>query len=429
MSSAPKSPISKLGLFIWALAASFFLYEFFLRAFLGSVAHQVIPDLHLNAVAFSLIGSSYYLAYGIMQIPVGILADKFGVRIIMFAGVTLCAISAYMFSHATGFDSALTSRVVMGIGSSFAFVCLLVVAATWFPRKFFGFFSGLSQFIGTMGPMLAAGPMILAMNALHEDWRTMMTQIAAIGLTLAILIIVFVRNKPRDGEQALIILKNTTPIIQSLKQLVKNNQAWAVAFYSATTYVSMALLGAMWGTEFLQVQGLTQAKAANIISISWLGYAIGCPLLGALSDIAKRRKPTLVACSILGLIATAGIVYLPLTHFSWVYGMLFFLLGVAASGQNLGFAAITEHTDITNRATALGMNNGTITLSTSSIPPIASYFIYLSAANHPEQLQPENFYVAFACMPAMYVISFLISTFWFKETYCKPQKEAIVLKV
>ena len=78
-----KSPISALGLLIWGLAAFFFLYEFFLRTFIGSVAHQVIHDLRLNAETFAILGSAYYIAYGVMQVPVGILVDKFGVKLIM----------------------------------------------------------------------------------------------------------------------------------------------------------------------------------------------------------------------------------------------------------------------------------------------------------------------------------------------------------
>ena len=423
-----KSPISLLGLVIWALAALFFLYEFFLRTFVGSVAHQVIPDLHLNAETFSILGSAYYVAYGVMQIPVGILADKLGVKRIMIFATLVCAGATFLFAHSSGFVGALFSRLLMGFGSSFAFVCLLVIVVTWFPRKFFGFFAGSSQFIGTMGPLLAGGPLIALMAQYHQTWRVALSGIGLFGVVLAILILFIVKNKPRDAEKTLIVLQHEVPLKISLMRLVRNKQAWMVALYSATVYTSMALLGAIWGTEYLQVRGLTQVVAANIISLSWLGYAIGCPLLGALSDIAKRRKPTLVACGVLGLVATAMITYLPLGHMAWCYGLLFFMLGMAAAGQNVGFAAITEHVDLQTRATALGLNNGAITLSAALIPPLASYFVYLSAGEHATHLLPDNFIVGFSIMPILFAISIIVSLFYFKETYCRPQKEAIILK-
>ena len=423
-----ESPLSPLGLIIWGLAALFFLYEFFLRTFVGSVAHQVIPDLKLNAETFSIIGSAYYVAYGIMQVPVGVLVDKFGVKILMVFATLVCVVSTLLFAHATDFITALISRTLMGLGSSFAFVCLLVIAVIWLPKKYFGFFAGTSQFIGTMGPLLAGGPLIALMTKTHQDWRATLSEIGVFGIVLTFLIIILVKNKPRHKKKTLIFLKHQEPLKCRLKRLAKNQQAWAVAFYSGTVYVSMALLGAIWGTEYLQVRGLSQGVAASIISLAWLGYAVGCPLLGALSDMAKRRKPTLIFCSLLGLFTTAGIVYIPLHDAHWAYASLFVCLGFAASGQNVGFATIAEHSDASTKATALGLNNAVITLFSALIPPLTSYFIYLSTGVGNNHLTPESFTLAFTIMPILYIGALVISILCIKETYCKPQKEPILLQ-
>lgn len=426
--TSSNSPVPLLGVIIWATAALFFLYEFFLRTFVGSVAHQIIPALKLNTETFAMIGSAYYLAYSLMQIPVGILVDKFGVKLVITVAVLTCAAATFLFANATGFYTALISRFLMGFGSAFAFVCLLVIASTWFPRKFFGFFSGASQFIGTMGPALAGGPLIGVMYALHETWRGALSQVAMFGIILAVLFIIIIRNKPRGGEQTLIFLKPEIPLKKRLSKLFRNKQAWLIAAYSAGVYGSIALLGAIWGTTYLQARGLSQSNAANIISIAWIGYAIGCPLLGAFSDIAKRRKPILVFCAIIGVLVTAAITYLDLSQHFWLYTLLFFGLGIAAAGQNLGFATIAEQSDFSTRATALGLNNGAITMFGAIVPPIISYFIYTSAGQNQGNLNAHDFVFAFTLMPALYLLSTLIAIFGIKETYCKPQKEAIVLK-
>ena len=424
-----RSSFPILGLIIWSLAALFFLYEFFLRTFVGSVANQVIPDLNLNAETFSIIGSAYYIAYGAMQVPVGILADKFGVKRIMIFATLLCAGSTFLFAHATGFYTAFLSRLLMGFGSSFAFICLLVVAVTWFPRKNFAFFAGSSQFIGTMGPLLAGGPFIALMARFHTTWRVALSAIGIAGVILTILTILIVKNKPRDAETTLIYLKQEATLSDRLRRLVQNNQAWLVAAYSATVYISLALLGAIWGTAYLQALGFSQKTAAYIVSFAWLGNAVGCPLLGAISDTIKRRKPLLIFCGLLGLFTTIGIVYLPIAHLSWVYGLLFFCLGMAAAGQNIGFAAISEHVDLATRATALGLNNGSMTLFAAIIPPIVSYFIFLSARGNDHHLQYHNFVLGFSIMPILYISSVILALFFIKETYCRPQKEMIILKV
>lgn len=429
MSDESDKQFSILGFVIWGIAAVFFLYEFFLRTFIGSVAQQVIADLKLNAETFTILGSAYYVTYGLMQVPVGVLTDKFGVKPIMIFATLVCAGATFLFAHATGFNSALWGRLLMGFGSSFAFVCLLVVAVTWFPRKYFGFFAGASQFIGTMGPLLAGGPLIAFMVAHHETWRVALINIGSFGIVLAILVLLVVRNKPRGGEQTLIFLKQETPLSLSLYRLIKNKQAWFIALYSATGYVALVLLCVIWGTEYLQTRGLSQAHAADIISIAWLGYAISCPLLGVISDVTKRRKPALLFCAAIGLVSTLCIIYLPLNHMLWVYASLFFGLGIAGSGQSIGFATISEQVDLSTRATALGMNNAMITFFSAILPPAVSSFIYLSAGDRGGHFITSDFLTAFTIMPILYAISFLIAVFGVRETFCKPQKEAIKLKL
>jgi MFS family permease len=423
-----KSAFNRLSWIVWVLGALFFLYEFFLRTYVGTVAHQIIPDLHLNAATFALIGSAYYLTYGLMQIPVGILADKFGAKICLLFACLLCAGATFWFAHTTGFVDAFISRLLMGLGSAFGFICLLVVVINWFPRKYFGTMAGISQFVGTMGPLVAAGPLIALMNSLHETWRAALTQVGLSALVLAVLILLIFKNKPKDKQQTMVFLIPNQPIKDRLLRLARNSQAWLIAAYSTCNYVSISLLAAFWGTEFLQAQGLSQGIAADIISASWLGFALACPGLGAFSDFTKRRKPLLVTCSLTGLISTALITYLP-AQSAWTYGVLFFLLGIAASGQNLGFATISEQVGKETRATALGLNNCVIMLFNVVLPPLISYIINTSSASHPQHLQPQDFTTAFSAMPLLYLAGTLIAGFCIKETYCKPQREAIQLTV
>lgn len=423
-----KQKIRLLGLFIWMIAAVFFLYEFFLRTFAGSIAHQLIHDLHLNIEQFTLIGSAYYLAYGLMQMPVGILADKFGVKKIMIFATLTCALATFLFAHSHSFVEAIFGRFFMGFGSSFAFVCLLVIASNWFPKRFFGFFAGASQFIGTMGPVLAGGPLISWLVDSHTSWRFALSSIGAFGVVLAILSFFFVKNKPKGGQNNLLFLSKNESIKIRLKRLFKTKQAWTVAAYSASVYVSIAVMAAVWGTDYLQAVGLPQKSAAYMISIAWIAYAIGCPGFGFLSDLTKRRKPFLILCALLGLVSMSLILYRHFTSES-VYDVLFFMLGLAATGQNIGFAAIAEHTSPNIKASALGLNNGLITLSGAIIPLAVGYLISLSSGgSNAQHLSLHSFIFGLSLLPLAYVISLIISLFLFKETYCKSQKGLIVLE-
>ncbi len=419
--------VTLIGVVIWSIAAVFFLYEFFLRTFVGSIAQDLIHDLHLSIEQFTMVGSAYYLAYGIMQVPVGILADKFGVKKIMIFATLVCALATFLFAHSHLFMSAVLGRFFMGFGSSFAFVCLLVIASNWFPKRFFGFFAGASQLVGTMGPVLAGGPLITWLLATHISWRIALSSVGAFGIVLAVLTLFFVKNKPRGGENTLLFLSRNESIMTRLKYLFTTKQAWVVAIYSGTIYVSIAVMAAVWGTDYLQTVGLSQQSAAYMISISWIAYAIGCPLFGFLSDLCKRRKPFLVLCALLGILSVTLILYGQFKT-AGAYEILFFMLGLAATGQNVGFAAIAEHNRPDIKATALGLNNGMIALLATVVPLVVSELIALSSGGKDASHLPLHAFIhGLSLLVVMYGIALVVSLFFFKETYGKPQKGFVIL--
>lgn len=418
--------ISLLGISIWLIAVVFFLYEFFLRVFIGTLADQIIPDLHLTVTTFAMIGTAYNVAYGIMQVPVGLLVDRFGVRKILSFATLVCAGSVFLFTSAHQPWLAVFSRLLMGFGSSFAFVCLLVIISTWFNRRNFGFMAGLSQFIGTIGPLLAGGPLVSLLSHSNGDWRLILNKIGLAGILLFISVLLVVKNNTRRETSQLVILQPKIPVLTILRQLLQNRQAWLIAIYSAAIYVPISVMGAIWGTTYLETLSFTQAQSAGIISTTWLGYAVGCITLGLYSDRSRRRKSTMVLCSLIGLVSTVFIIFVNLKSI-WVYHCVFFGLGIAASGQNVGFAAMAEHVTPSTRASALGLNNSLIVVLDAAIQLSVSVIINMITGKTGHPLA-HSFTIGFSILPALYFSALVISVVYISETYCKPIKELIILK-
>lgn len=136
----------------------------------------------------------------------------------------------------------------------------------------------------------------------------------------------------------------------------------------------------------------------------------------------------IITTAIIGIIVTSLLIFMPLGHSLYGYGFLFFGLGIAASGQNISFAIMSEQVDSVTRATAIGLNNGGMMIASAVIPPIISYFIY-TLSHGSEQLTTHDFTAPLAVMPVFYVISCFVALFLIRETYCKPQKDKIFLKV
>lgn len=410
----PKSSILVVyGLFIWFLAALFFLYEFFLRAFLGSLVHDLSILLHVNAAQLSLVDAAYYVTYGAMQLPVGILVDRYGTRKVLTFAAAICAAGIYLFSFANGFYLAIFSRILMGFGSSFAFISLLMLSLNWLPRKQLGFFFGLAQLIGALGPMLAGGPLVLFLQAMHHNLPRMFVWVSLFGLFLAILFWLFVRDKTETEIDAFVAVKPVS-FVSQLVEIIKIKKIRYLMLYSGTVYMPLALLGTLWGSTFLQTHGFPPATAAFINSMLWFGLAIGSGFLGLLSDLFRTRQPFLWIAALIGLTASVLMIFTN-AHSILFFTVLFFVLGLAGAGQSIAFAAVAENVRPGLKGTALGLNNMAISVANLIFIPSIGWFIQRSFHGHFHTMHPvyhqHNFFFAFLLIPVVYLVSMLLGKY------------------
>lgn len=137
-------------------------------------------------------------------------------------------------------------------------------------------------------------------------------------------------------------------------------------------------------------------------------------------------------CSFIGIFTSIALTYLNVGPSFSFYAILFFMIGIASSGQNIGFVIITEQVHNKTRATAMGLNNALMTLQTAGFPVLTGFLISQaihshSTALHTAKAVPSDFYLAFALFPICYGVAWILSFFFIDETYGRQQTEAIVL--
>jgi len=406
------------SIFVWSLALLFYFYEFFLQIFLGTIATDVISSLGLTIEQFSILGAAFYLTYSLMQTPVGILTDKFGPRKILTLASFSCTFGVFWFSVSNGFLSAIMSRLLIGFGSSFGFVAILILALNWFDRKHFSTLCGMAQFLGAIGPILAGAPLAMLNHNLDGNWRLILFWIGVFGTCLTVIIFLFLRDKPKGKKNAIFFLTPHVSLKKNITELLKSSQVWAIMLYCATVYVAMPLLGAYWGVTYLQTRGFEKTKAAFIISMIWIGFSISAATMGKLSEKMKKRKPLLILSGLFGVIFSSLILYLPIEN-ELLLISLFGCLGFCAAVQSLGFAMISEHVPKRLHSPALGLNNTAIVFFAAIIPPFASSIIQSTS----DELTSASFTRGLSIIPVMFGLSFLIALFGIKETYCHQQGE------
>jgi len=415
-----ENKINATGILVWFSCALFFMYEFILRTVVGTFQTQLTNDLSLTPFSFSLLSTTgYSLIYGLMQIPVGIITIRIGLKKSLFMAALLCSISTAGFAISYQLATAMICRIAMGFGSSFGFVCLLIAVYDWMPRRSVAFYIGISQFIGTMGPMMAAGPLHSLSQTSAMGWRSFFFCMAAVGLMIALLVFLFVKEN-RTNSRKFIILAKPTAVTKSLIKIMSQIQIWYIALFSACIYFSIDYLSENVGVEFLVKKGLSSTFSSYMITLAWLGYALGCPLLGFISDKIHRRKPLMLVSSFIALFCLSGIIFFPLGKTATV--LCFLLLGLSASGQSIGFAIIAEQCKKEYLGGGLGFNNAMIALLSASGAPLIGSLLSCSAGM-------KNYKEALFILIVFTTIATLLSIFAIKETYCKSMRDNLLLSL
>jgi MFS family permease len=417
-----ETPFTIKGFVVWSVCVLFFLYEFFLRVSLGSFQHPLMNDLHLSAFEYSLLSSTlFFVIYGIMQIPVGLLIDKIGLKKSLVIASIICALSTFAFAYSSTLEFAIASRIFMGFGASFGFLCMLVSVNDWMPHRHNALFIGLSQFIGTMGPMFGAGPLESFTTSAHIPWQWVFKVLGFIGLIIFLLIVVFVEDRHEQSEKYS-ILRRPERTKRSVLKLFSRAQAWYIGLFTASVYLIIEYLTENEGRVFIGLKGFSENFASYMITLAWFGYALGCPLLGFLSDYTERRKPVLVASALMSVTSMLLIIFSN-TKYSLMTG--FFLLGVSASGQSVGFAIISEQFKKQFIGIGLALNNTMIMVLSAINAPLIGWII--DRSRNEVSFGLHTYKMAFLILLFIAMISVIFSFFFIKETFCKSAVDFNVL--
>lgn len=415
--------ITLTGVVTWLICTLFFMYEFLLRTILGTFQTPLMHDLGLTSIQFSLLSTTIYqIVYGAMQIPVGVIIDRIGIKKTIGTAIVLCTIANMGFAYSHSFTSAMLFRMLAGLGSSCGFICLLMAIYDWMPRKNIALFVGISQFIGTLGPMLAAGPLSSLSLEASLGWRDVFFNLALIGGLITVLAFLCIKDN-RQLQGKLIFLSPSSSLTTHLLALMKQKQVWFIAIYSACIFFSIEYLTENEGITFLIKKGFSPQFSSYMITIAWLGYAIACPLIGFFSDKIQRRKPFMVLSALSTFVALIGIIYAPINQELLIIS--FVLLGIGSAGSIIGFTIMAEQCTEETLAAGLGLNNTMVVLSTALNAPLIGYFLsnQLMGDTHLTHYQK-----AFTVMFLLVISAVFIVIFCIKETFCKSMRKNTILK-
>lgn len=410
---------------IWLLSALFMFYKYALEVSPSVMNSTLMKAFNIGASQLGNLTACYFYAYLILQIPAGMLLDRFGPRIVTTISIFLCSLGTLLFSQADTIFLAGVGRFLTGVGAAFAVVNCLKLIANWFPLKQCAFMTGLMMTVAMLGAVGGQAP--LASFIEKMDWRYSMEVISYTGLILAVIFWIVVRDKAPDHIVEKHIVPQRLSLFKSLKEIFKDPQSWWLSIYSGFAFSPVMIFGGLWGVSFIsEAFSFTSNIAAQSVSLIFIGFAVGAPVFGVFSDYLKRRKIVMIWGTIVSLLSISAVIYLPSLSVSFVMFLLF-MFGFSISSFLLCFTMIREIHPPIFAATAIGFMNAFDAFFGAFSDPLTGAFLDMGwdgkIVDGARVFSVSNYKIAFLTLPIYLIIS-IISLYWVKETHCKPATPA-----
>jgi MFS family permease len=382
------------------------------------MAAPMMQTFQVSAEGFGVISAFYFYAYAPMQLPAGLLFDRYGPRKLMTCALLLCAVGSFFFASTDSVVTASLGRMLIGIGSAFSFIGVLVLVSRWFPVQHFAILAGVAQSMSSVGAMFGEVPLAALIG--RVGWRQASFMLAIVGFLLALLLWCCIRDYPHQPTQEA-PTRRFRDEWQRLLEVCRRSYTWLTGAYAFAIWTPIAVFAALWGVPFLQEKyQVSVVVASGLCSMIWLGIGIGSPLLGWISDRFSSRRLALATSSVFGLVATLILLYMPNVPISWMYGVLF-MLGLGAGGQTVSFAVVKDNNPAHLVGTASGFNNLSVLLGGAIFQPLVGVILHRSSEStvlHNVHVYSISSYQnALLVMPCCYLASLILALWLIKESY------------
>lgn len=411
---------------IFSILIFTYILVYFHRMAPAVVSEFLMADFNTSGTRLGALAAIYFAVYAVMQIPSGVIADTLGTRTSVVSGNAVAGIGAIVFGLAPSFEAACAGRFLVGLGVSVVFISIMKNNSVWFHEKVFGIMSGITLLIGNLGAILAAGPLAKLLTVFA--WRSVFTGIGGLSLCLALAGFFLVRNRPEDlGFPP----PNTYPDtpktanvhwLTNLKDVITTLRVWPGFWVQLGMIGSAYAFMGLWGMPFLRdVHGMSRDTAADYMTVTLLGFALGALFWGWQSDRAGRRKPFLIIGAAAYTLTWPALMYLP-----WSPGpagfVLFALMGFTASAFVITFAAAKEIINPHLSGMAVSVVNTGCFIGTAITQPLFGYIADLTwdgrMANGVRVYAAGDYHNGFLAMLALSVLA-LAAAFRVRETYCR----------
>ncbi len=400
----------------WALVAVYYFYQYILRSAPSVMVPQLTEAFGLSALGMASLAGLFYYGYSPFSLVAGAAMDWLGPKKVLPMAAVVVGIGALLFGSGNK-EAASLGRLLQGAGGVFALVGAVYIATKNFPASRAATLIGATQMFGMAGGsagQFAVGPLISG----GMPWRVFWSGMGGIGLAIGALLF-FLLPKEQKTEEAKSSLKAT---VEAFATIFKNPQSILCGLIAGFLFIPTTIFDMIWGVRYLQeAHGFSYASAVMRSAAVPLGWIIGCPLLGFISDRIGRRKPVIIAGAVVLLGCLGWILYGPADFFPpYVIGLV---AGLASGAAMLPYTVIKEANPPQFGGTATGVINFlNFTFSALLGPVFGGLLQHVSGGAQQREL--AHYQAAF--LPLLFgVAAAIVLSFVLKETGPAVQHELV----
>jgi sugar phosphate permease len=340
---------------VYAASVSVYILAVFHRSSLGVAGLMASDRFHIEATQLSVFTMVQLFVYAAMQIPVGALLDRFGPKRLLLTGVTLMTIAQLGFAVVDSFALGIAARVVLGVGDAMVFIPLLRIVALWFPPLRIPMVSQVTGLLGQIGALGAAAPLVYALHT--WGWTPSYAASALVGVLLAVLVLVAVRDSPYPDHELDQI--KVRALARSLRAAWRTPGTRLGLWSHFSAQFGSTVFALLWGYPFLVAgQGLSPRTAGVLLMLMTVTTVVTSPIIGGFVTKYPFSRSTLILGIVFSIMTVWAVVLLwpgraPLP----LLVLLVVITAVGGPGSMVGFDLARTFNPPTRLGSATGIVN------------------------------------------------------------------------
>lgn len=325
------------------------------RSTLGVAGVSAVERFDSSASAFSTLAVLQLVVYAVLQVPIGVLIDRLGPRVLIAAGLSFLVVGQVVVAFSPTISVAVIGRILVGAGDAAIFVSVMRLVTSWFSGRIVPQLSQWMGNLGQVGQILSAIPFALLLHT--EGWTSAFLAAASLVALALVLSLAVIRDRPKGSTEP----HRVATLREALKQLSVSfrRPGTQLGFWAHyVTQSSGTMFSLLWGYPFMVYGlGLSEPVAASMLLVIVASGVLIGPVLGLLSARFPYRRSNLVLAIVIAIgAAWTALLLWPGTPPLWLLIVLLVVLGAGGPGSLIGF----DFARTFNPVRVLGSANGVV---------------------------------------------------------------------